>query len=93
MSDPITPNGWSDWRVLFQYLDVQGHPRFEFTTVLAATNAAAGDALARSHQQDIGFSVVQVTASNGTPTGFAPEQSAAAIVGYATRVNEAGEPV
>ena len=76
---------WFDRRVLFQYIDNEGHDRFEFTTVLSASDEHAAAAIAHMHQRDIGFEVVQVAASNGQGTGYTPEQLAAAVVEYKAR--------
>ncbi|MCU1441145.1 MAG: hypothetical protein JWP85_2142 [Rhodoglobus sp.] len=68
-----------DFRVLYQYLDNEGNPRFEFTTVLAPTAADAQRQLERMHESDFGLVVVQVVESNGASTGYLPADSAEAI--------------
>jgi predicted short-subunit dehydrogenase-like oxidoreductase (DUF2520 family) len=77
-------------RVLFQYLDDQGHPRFEFTTVLADTAAEAETILAGAHADDIGFAIVQTVPANEFVTGFTEEQAAAAKIEYHARQGDLG---
>jgi hypothetical protein len=59
-----------DYRVLYQYLDNHGHPRFEFTTVLADDAADAEAQLRAMRGTDYGLQIVQVVESNGASTGY-----------------------
>lgn len=63
-----------DYRVLFQYLDLQGNPHFEFTTVLADSVEEAGMVIQSARQNDINLTIIQVVEANDVETGF-PDQS------------------
>lgn len=68
-----------DFRVMFQYLDNEGHDRYEFTTVLADDQLDAEMTLTAMHAGDFGFSIVQSVVSSGAVTGFTDEDRDAAI--------------
>jgi len=74
-----------DYRVLFEYLDPDGHPHFEFTTALGPDSDHASDTVAGMHKDDVGFRVVQVEESNGRATGYTPEEVENAKATYAAR--------
>lgn len=78
---------------MFSYLDNKGHPRFEFTTVLSKSDEHAAATIIQMHANDYGLAIIQIVPSNGVSTGYTPEDSDAAVAEYASRVNEAGEPV
>jgi hypothetical protein len=69
----------NEFRVMFQYVDDKGHPRFEFTTILGVDMADAAATLMSMRSGDYGLHVVQVELSNGVSTGYTTADYAAAV--------------